>query len=142
MAAATLAKAARINKPANEQLYPFHEFNAVANALDNSGLQDIFTLDVEGMRRIAIRLTVATAALTAFAISALFNSEDGTFVTLASVSGDFTAPKGLLVGASGDLTTLGIGSGWFVLDVSGLSKIKLSANCGTTATLALAGGGQ
>lgn len=141
MAAASLKEAAAI---INTQQHrpPFVSFNGAANAMDNSGVQDVFWLNVEGMKRIAVRLQVATNALAAFVIQGLVNIQDGTWITIASTSGDYLSPKGILVGASGDLTTLAVGSGWFILDVDGFSKIKIQANSSAVggSSLAVAGG--
>jgi hypothetical protein len=143
MVAAVLATAPQLKKTQVSRLYPFAEFNAAASAMDNSGVQDIFTLDVEGLSRICVRLNVATNALAAFQIKAFFSSEDNS-VTLFSTAADFLSPRGLLIGASGDLTTLAVGSGWFIMDVTGISKVVLSANSGNAggSTLALSAGGQ
>lgn len=141
MAAATVAAVLqdlRIEK----QKPIFAELNGAANAMDNSGVQDIFTLNVEGLSRIFIKLTVATNALAAFAIQGAVR-EDSVYVTLKSTAGQFTSPTGILVDSSGDLTSLAVGTGWFVLDVAGLSVIKIRANSSAAggSTLALAGGG-
>lgn len=73
-------------------------------------------------------------ALDAFRVSAKFH-KDGNYVLLFSVAGDFTSPAGLVVDASGDLTTLAAGTtGWLVLDVLGLYKIKIEASSAVGAT--------
>lgn len=118
-------------------------FSGAANAMDNSGVQDIFTLDVSGLSRILIKLTVATNALAAFVIQGAANPEDPTYVTLRSTAAQFTAPSGILVDASGDLTALAVGTGFFVLDVAGLSNIKIQANSSAAggSSLAISGSG-
>ena len=118
-------------------------FSGAANAMDNSGLQDIFTMDVEGLARIALRITVATNALAAFAIQGLLHPDDSAYVTLKSTAGQFSSPTGILVDSSGDLTTQAVGSGWFVMDVAGLSKIKIRANSSAAggSTMAISGSG-
>lgn len=116
-------------------------FNATANALDNSGVQDIFSIDVEGLAFVAIKIAVTGAALTAFQIKAAFCGEDALTV-LRSITTDFTTPKGVLVDASGDLTLQGVGTGWFILKCSGISVLVLSANTATAASIALSGGGS
>ena len=144
MAAAVLAQVPQLKNYQISQLYQFSEFNALANALDNSGVQDVFALNTVGISRLAVRLTVATNALAAFQIKARFSSEDGTEIVLFSTSADFLAPKGVLVASSGDLTTLAVGSGWFIIDVSGFSAVILAANSGNAggSTLAVNAGGQ
>ena len=86
--------------------------------------------------RLMVKLTVATAALTNFAISARATTA-ATYDILYNVSADFTAPKGILIGTSGDLTLQGIGSGWFIMDIRGLESVRLHATSAGTATLAL-----
>lgn len=118
-------------------------FQGVANAMDNSGVQDIFTLDVRGMSRLCVRLVVATNALAAIQISALVTPNDSTYILLASASGDFTTAQDPMIRASADLTTLATGSGWFILNVTGLATVKISANSSAVggSTLAMFAGG-
>lgn len=138
MVAAVLAIATETK---NQYQHRSANFNAAANQLDNSGVQDIFTIDVAGLVRIGVHLTVATAALSAFQIQGLFHP-DGAYVTLKSLAAHYTSPSGILVDSSGDLTTLAVGSGWFILDVAGLNKIKLRANSSAaSSTLAMVGSG-
>ena len=111
---------------------------SVAATLVNTTLD--VPINVSGLDRIFVQITVATAALTGFAIKAKSNT-DAAASTLYSTAGDFTTPVGLLVGASGDLTIQGVGVGWFIMDVSGLESIILTATSGGTATLAVEAGG-
>ncbi len=97
-------------------------------------------LDVRGLDRITVQLTVAMEALTGFAIKGK-TTDDAAADTLYSAAGDFTSPRGLLVGASGDLTTLAVGTGWFVMDVTGYEEIVMTATSGGTARLAVRAGG-
>lgn len=94
------------------------------------------TLHTQGAKRLFVQLNVAVAALTAFEIDAR-PTPGASYVPLYSISSDFLTPRGLLVGASGDLTTQGVGSGWFIMDVAGLESIQIKATSGGTATLAL-----
>ena len=127
MAAATLVIATKKSMASREGI--FCTYVALANVMDNSGVQDIFDIDVTGVERLAVHLTVATNALAAFQIKAITNPDDTVFVTLASASGDFTAPKGFLIGASGDITLAAVAAThWFYMFVAGLSRIRLSAN--------------
>ena len=86
--------------------------------------------------RMMVKLTVATAALTNFAISARATVA-ATYDTLYNTTADFTTPKGVLVGCSGDLTLQGVGNGWFLMDVRGMESVRLHATSAGTATLAL-----
>lgn len=139
MAAATLVVA---TMQKNQYIQRALFFTGAANSLDNNGLQDIFTLDVEGAARICCRLTVAVNALAAFAIQGLFNNADNTWYTLRSTAGQFTSPTGILVDTSGDLTSQAVGTGWFIMDCAGLTKLKLQANSSAAggSTIAISGG--
>lgn len=74
--------------------------------------------------------------LDAFIVQARPHPE-AAYVNLLSVAADYTTPRGICYGASGDLTTLASGAtlGWLFLDVTSLESIKLlaSANGGQTA---------
>ena len=126
------------------QLNPLGVSNDYSNSFSGMKLSwwaaSLCHINVSGLDRIFVQITVATAALTGFAIKAKSNT-DAAASTLYSTAGDFTTPVGLLVGASGDLTIQGVGVGWFIMDVSGLESIILTATSGGTATLAVEAGG-
>ena len=100
----------------------------------SSTLQATYAVGKSG--RLMVKLTVVTAALTNFAISARATSA-AAYDTLYNTTADFTTPRGVLVGCSGDLTVQGVGSGWFIMDVRGMESVRLHATSGGTATLAL-----
>ena len=76
-----------------------------------------------------------SAALTAFSIQAQSTS-DAPYVTLYSSAADFTAPKGLLFGASGDLTVLSGGaSGWFLMETAMFTGIQVTVTSASTPTI-------
>lgn len=139
----TVAVAIIATQKKNSYLQKYSEFQAAAVTMDNSGVQDIVTIDVSGLTRISVRLLVATNALAAFVIKGLVNSSDTTWLTLKSTGAQYTTPGGILVDVSGDLTSLAVGSGWFVLDVAGFDKIRLAAKSSAAggSTLAIFGAG-
>ena len=123
----------------------FASYHAAANALDNSGAQPVFALPVKGLRRIAVHLTVGGNALAAFQIRGYLGDADTSPILLKSTTADYTTGlKGVLIDCSGDLSTLAVGGGWFVLDVSGFDTIELWANSSVAggSTLALDAGGS
>lgn len=62
------------------------------------------------------------------------------FETLFSAASDYTSPKGILVGASGNLTVLAAdATGWFILDVGGLDQIRVQASADTTQSVGVTG---
>ena len=108
-----------------------------------SGNTTLLDVPVYGLERLFVQFDVATNALDAFLIRARA-SADATTTTLYSSAGDFTSPSGLLVGASGDLTTLAAGSsGWFIMDVRGLWDVTIQASAsGGAAVVDIYAGGQ
>ena len=107
---------------------------AAVTVPNTSTLQATFA--VGSKVRMMVKLTVATAALTNFAISARATTA-AAYDTLYNTTADFTTPRGVLVGCSGDLTLQGVGAGWFIMDVRGMESVRLHATSGGTATLAL-----
>ena len=97
-------------------------------------------INVQGIKRLFIHLTVAAANLNSFAISAK-SHPSATAGVLFSTSGHYTAPAGRLKGVSADLTGLVIGTGWIDLDTEGLDTIILNPGSAGAATLALEAGG-
>ena len=95
---------------------------------------------MQGVKRLFVHLTVAVADLTSFAILAKA-TPDAASATLFSASGSYTSPAGRLLGASVDLTTLAVGTGWFDLIVEGLDQIILNCGSGGSATVAIEAGG-
>lgn len=141
MAAAVAVNATQIK---NQYAARYLEFTGAANAMDNSGVQNIFIIDVAGIARIACRIVVAINTLAAFVLKGLVNEQDTTYVTLKSTSTHFTGPSGVLIDASGDLTTqVAGGTGWFVMNVAGFAKIAIAANSSAAggSTLAIFGSG-
>ena len=121
----------------------FTDASLPATVVPNSAT-DMLTIDTKFLTRIYVHLTVAVAALTGFSIKIKANKNvlSTAVDTLYSVSADFTLPKGLLVGSSGDLTIQGVGHGWFMMDVAGIDSVILNATSGGTATLLIEAGGS
>lgn len=93
-----------------------------------SGNTTLLQIPVYGLERIFVQFDVATNNLDAFLVRARC-SADATTATLYSAAADFTAPAGLIVGASGDLTTVAAAaSGWFIMDVRGLWDVTIQAS--------------
>ena len=108
-----------------------------------SGNTTLLDLDVKDTERIYVQLVPTTQALDAFIVAILPHS-NGAYSTIASAATDFTAPVGLMVGASGDLTTLAAAAtGWFILDTRGLARVRIqaSANVAGAATVTIYAGG-
>jgi hypothetical protein len=93
-----------------------------------TGNTTLLTLPTVGIARIFVQLSVATQALDALIISAKAHP-DATAITLYSTGAHFTSPAGLMKAASGDITTTAAGgTGWFVMETTGLYEVTLSAS--------------
>lgn len=103
-----------------------------AVSVAGTGNTTLLDLNVRDLERIVCYISVATQALDAFIISGSAETADQsspTFFTLYSAASDYTSPSGLLIGASGDLTTIAAsGTGWFIMDVRGLAQVRLQAS--------------
>jgi hypothetical protein len=90
-------------------------------------------LDVSRYSHMLFSMDVSTQALDAFIISIKAHSDD-TYRTLKSAAADFTAPSGVLLecessAGTGDLTTVpASGSGWFIMQVSGINSLQIQAS--------------
>lgn len=133
MTAATVTEVGNFNRGR-------HRFNANSAAtVVNTSLDHV--IDLHGIDFIFVEITVAVAALTGFAIKAQATSS-APVVALYSAAADFTSPKGILIGASGDLTVQGVGTGWFILDTRALDTLTLTATSAGSATIACNCGGE
>ena len=80
-----------------------------------------------------LQVAVTGQALDQFVISAR-TSPNAPFSILYNQASHYINPKGLLVGASGDLTTLPAGSvGDLQMDVIGLHEVKIQVSSGNAA---------
>lgn len=106
----------------------------VAFAVPNT-LTKIMDIDVQHFLRAGFSLKDAGAqALSAFQIVGKFH-EDGPEEILASASGDFTTPDGVVIlKANGDPTLLAAGAtAWFLLDIEMLHRLIFYATCANVA---------
>lgn len=96
-----------------------------------AGLTTLIELqDVADLIRIALQFDVATNPFDAFEVQARFH-KDGSYVALYNTSGAFTAPVGLIVGASGNLTAQGAGTtGWLIMETRGIQAVRFQASAG------------
>lgn len=99
----------------------------VAKALTNSGLQTILNVRTVNSNRLFITCTNTVNALSAFAVTMNQANNAATPVTLANAAGDFTTPVAPMVRASGSLVTLGVATGWFMMDTLGVDAVQIAA---------------
>lgn len=117
------------------------EASNLALAVPASGNTTLLEIPVKGLERIFVQFDVTSNAFDAFIISARA-SRDASYAVLYNAAGDFLVPQGLLLGASGDLTTQAVGSGWFIMDVRGLNEVKVEASGNGASTVSIYAGGQ
>lgn len=119
-------------------------FTDAQTTLSDETLTTIATFDVSDTARIFVEIANTVTAFDQFAITARASANGG-YQTLYSAAADYTSPQGLLIGTSGDLTTIAAGSsGWFVMDVSGLESvvIKAARAAGSNAVVTVYAGGN
>lgn len=108
-----------------------------------TGNTTVLDVDVRDLERIMIQVSPTVQALDAFIVS-IQPHTGGAYSTIASAAADYTAPSGLIVGASGDLTALAAAAtGWIIVDVRGLSRLRVQASAaaaGAATVTAYAGG--
>lgn len=107
-----------------------------------AGNTQLLRIPTRGLSRVFVQFTVTSFALDAFQIQGKA-CNNASPVVLYSAAADFTSPNGMIIEASGDVTTQAAGStGWALLDVKGLFEISFwaSANGGTASVDIYAGG--
>ena len=93
-----------------------------------SGNTDLLEIIVDTINELGVTILPTVQAFDAFLVLGKFHP-DAAYVTLYSSAGAFTSPAGLVVDASGDLTTLAAAAtGWVILDVRPLYAIKFQAS--------------
>lgn len=113
-------------------------------AVSNIGLTLLAEIVVTGVSRVFIQTQVSANALNKYVVSAR-TVKNAPYSILYASSKDFLNPKGLMVGSSGDLTSLEASSvGDFQMDVKGLYEIKIEVASGNAAgsTVSLFGSGS
>lgn len=116
--------------------YPRHVFvKETGITVAAAGNTTLATLDVKGQKRLSFEVVNQGAqAFDAFTIQGRFH-ENGDYVNLYTTG--YTTPTGILQGASGDLTTLAsAATGWFIMDVSGLESVRVTASAAAGGTSA------
>ncbi len=106
----------------------------LAVAVPQSGNTEIFGMDVRGVDRVLLEIGAVGKLLDTFLVQARAHP-DGSLLTLASASGDYTSPNGLtILDASGDLTSQAAGtSGWVLINTVGWDSLHISASSGDAA---------
>jgi len=100
----------------------------LAISVPQAGNTVIFSIITIGLKRLFLQVTPTGNAFAGFAVIGQATPA-APQSTLYSAAADYTSPKGLVVGTSGDLTTLAAGStGWIILDVTGLAIVTFTAH--------------
>lgn len=116
-------------QPADAQVGPLL-FASSTGTIPVTGNTTILEVPTLGLKTIGVEFDVGVNNLDALIVSAQFHPDD-TFHTLYSAI--TSTPAGLIIAASGTLASTAAGSsGWFIMDVRGIYKVRVSAS-GTTA---------
>lgn len=109
--------------------------SGVFSNTDVDASEDVATIDVRDYNTLFLSFLVGTANLTAFVV-VIKVAPGGDELTIASASAHYTSPSGVVLGASGDLTTAAAGATphWLRLDVRGVDTVILRA-AGTSSTV-------
>ncbi len=108
-------------------------------------IADVATIHCANMERVWVSLITSNHSAVDQFVVQIKTTADDTAQTIFSAAADYTAPTGIMVGASGDLTALAANSqGWLCLDVRGLYQVILRAAqaSGATTTLTIEIGGN
>lgn len=98
--------------------------------------------DTQCLSVLFCEVAVATQDVDQFEISGRSN-KSGSWHVLFNSAGDFISPLGILVGTSGDLTTISAGNnGFFILNIDGLFEIRIRAAAATTGAVVTLRGGM
>lgn len=117
------------------------QFKEVVTLSDET-LFTILEIPINEIKRLTVEIVNTVTAFDQFVILGRPN-EDADYVTLYNASADFTSPVGVLVGTSGDLTSLGVATGWFIIDTNSLQSLKVQAAraSGSNAVVTVQAGG-
>ena len=116
----------------------------VAASVSNSGTTVLLDIVTEAIEKVSFQVDNTVQALAAFIVEGRVHP-DAAYVTIASAAGDFSAPSGRILTASGALVTLAAAaSGRFDLDTSGLYSVRVSATGGnaTPSVVSIYAGGS
>ena len=97
---------------------------AVTNALSTL----LEATELSSITKLAASFGLTVHAFNAFQVQAKFGV-NAPYVTIASLTADYTTPKGFILAASGDLTALAIGATGFIeIDTTGMSSLRIQAS--------------
>jgi hypothetical protein len=113
-----------------------YSMNGSFSNADVDASEDVVTIRCRDMEELFLSFVVGTANLGAFTVEYRVAAEGGWF-TVASAAGDYTSPTGVILGASGDLTTAASGATvhWLNLSVKAVHDVRIKA-AGTSSTIA------
>jgi len=99
----------------------------------------VANIDVTHVERVSVEVSVSGDPLNSFSLHGRFHPA-GSYRELYASAEDYTSPSGLLIGTSGDLSSLG-GIGWFILDTRALDVLQIKSSSFSETALNLFVGG-
>ena len=98
----------------------------------------VANIDVNHIERLSLEI-VSDNPLATFVINGRLHPA-GSYNELYASSEDYSTPSGLLIGTSGDLTSLS-GTGWLIMDTQALDIIQIESSSATTSAIEIYAGG-
>lgn len=116
-------------RPVGAQVGPLL-FASASGTIPASGDTTLLEVPTLGLKNIGVAFDVGVNAIDTFVVSAQFHPDD----SFHQIDNAVTAtPAGLIIAASGTLaSTAAAASGWLLMDVRGIYKVRFSAS-GTVA---------
>jgi hypothetical protein len=99
----------------------------LSTAVPQAGQTNVLAINVTGISRIMVHCVVTGFALDEFQILGQPLLAPAQTI-LYSTTADYTSPKGVLIGTSGDLSLQAVGTGWFVMDTVGIDLVLVKAS--------------
>jgi len=100
----------------------------------------VFNQSVNNVEFVMIEVDVSGSPLTSFTVQMKGHAAGG-MLDMFSSSDDYINPKGLLRGASCDMTTFSTTGGWVMIEVRGISEIAVKCSSSVTSNITCRVGG-
>lgn len=105
-------------------------FAASSGTIPATGNTTILEVPTLGLKNIGMEFDVGVNDIDTFIVSAQFHPDDSFHTLYSAIT---STPAGLIIAASGTLaSTAAAASGWLIMDVRGIYKVRFSAS-GTVA---------
>ena len=123
--------------PVGAQVGPLLHAVSVVTAIPAAGDTDVMELPTLGLKNIGVEALPTTNALDAFKVYAKFHPSSAWVLLYDAIDATPTESP-LIIAASGTLASLAAAAtGWFIMDVRGIYRIKIAVSGSTDDTTGL-----